>query len=64
MAGEIDKEIRTIIEDCYAKAKKIISENKDILYRAADLLMEKEKLTGEEFDRLFQDRVTPAEAGV
>ena len=64
MAGEIDKEIRTIIEDCYAKAKKIISENKDILYRATDLLMEKEKLTGEEFDRLFQDRMTPAEAGV
>ena len=59
VAGEIDKEVRAIIEDCYAKAKKIISDHKDVLYSCADLLMEKEKITGEEFDRLFHTE--PAE---
>ena len=51
--GEIDKEVRRIISDCYAKAKEIIKANEDILYKAADLLIEKEKITGEEFDALF-----------
>jgi cell division protease FtsH len=59
VAGEIDKEVRAIIEDCYAKAKKIISDHKDVLYSCADLLMEKEKITGEEFDRL--SHTEPAE---
>ena len=40
MAGEIDKEIRTIISDCYTKARTIISENMDVLHSAAALLME------------------------
>ena len=53
ISGEIDKEVRGIITDCYAKAKEIIVANEDILYKAADLLMEKEKITGEEFDTLF-----------
>ena len=56
MAGEIDKEVRSIISDCYGKAKAIISDNMDILHRAASLLMEKEKLTGKEFDALFREK--------
>ena len=52
MAGEIDKEVRAIISDCYGKAKKIISDHMDVLHSAAGLLMEKEKLTGREFDLL------------
>ena len=56
IAGEIDKEVRRIIDDCYGKAREIILANKDILYRTAELLMEKEKLTGEEFDALFKER--------
>ncbi len=55
MAGEIDKEIRSIISDCYGKAKKIISDHMDVLHRAAALLIEKEKLTGKEFDALFHE---------
>ena len=55
MAGEIDKEIRTIISDCYGKAKQIISDNMDVLHRTAALLMEKEKLTGKEFDDIFRE---------
>ena len=55
MAGEIDKEVRSIISDCYGKAKKIISDHMDVLHTAAGLLMEKEKLTGTEFDALFKE---------
>ena len=58
MAGEIDKEIRTIISDCYGKAKQIISDNMDVLHRTAALLMEKEKLTGKEFDAVFREKQT------
>jgi cell division protease FtsH len=53
ISGEIDKEVRRIVMDCYAKAKEIVIANKDVLYKSADLLMEKEKISGEEFDALF-----------
>ena len=55
ISGEIDKEVRSIVMDCYAKAKEIITAHKDVLYRSADLLMEKEKISGEEFDALFSE---------
>ena len=62
MAGEIDKEVRAIISDCYGKEKKIISDHMDVLHSAAGLLMEKEKLTGREFEALFEEKQTlPAE---
>ena len=51
--GEIDKEVRRIISECYAKAKEIIEANMDVLHASAELLVEKEKITGEEFDALF-----------
>ncbi len=57
--GEIDREVKAIIDDCYQKAKAIIMANEDVLYKAADLLMKKEKLTGPEFDALFR-RTEPA----
>ena len=55
--GEIDKEVRRIIAECYAKAKEIIMANEDVLHKSAELLIEKEKITGEEFDALFQRAV-------
>ncbi|NLC75251.1 MAG: ATP-dependent zinc metalloprotease FtsH [Clostridiales bacterium] len=54
MAGEIDKEIRSIVEDCYKKATDIIAAHRDVLDKAAALLIEKEKISGAEFDALFQ----------
>lgn len=53
ITGEIDKEVKKIIDDCYAKAKEIILEHKDVLEKSAQLLMEKEKITREEFEALF-----------
>ncbi len=53
ISGEIDKEVKEIIGDCYAKAKAIIAEHEDILHKCAELLLEKEKITREEFEGLF-----------
>ena len=53
IAGEIDREVKVMIDDCYAKAKKIILENESILHKCATLLLEKEKITRVEFEALF-----------
>ncbi|MCR4655045.1 MAG: ATP-dependent zinc metalloprotease FtsH [Lachnospiraceae bacterium] len=53
IAGEIDKEVRRIIGECYEKAEKLIKENEEILHKSAALLLEKEKISREEFEALF-----------
>lgn len=53
ITGEIDKEVKQIIDKCYEDAKKIILDNKDILEKSAALLLEKERITREEFEALF-----------
>lgn len=53
ISGEIDKEVKDIIGGCYAKAKEIITEREEILHKCAELLLEKEKITREEFEGLF-----------
>ena len=53
ITGEIDKEVKTIIDSCYKEAKAIILEHKDVLESCAELLLEKEKITREEFESLF-----------
>lgn len=49
----IDREVKRIIDECYEKAKNIIKEYSDVLYACADLLLEKEKISREEFEALF-----------
>ena len=53
VAGTIDAEIKRIVDECYAKAKAIILENKHILEACAELLLEKEKISRDEFEALF-----------
>ena len=52
--GEIDKEVKSIVDDCYAKAKQMLLDNRDVLERCAQLLLEKEKIGKEEFEALFE----------
>ena len=59
VAGAIDKEVKAIIDDCYAKAKAIITEHEDVLHKCAELLLEKEKITREEFEALFEKPAQP-----
>ncbi len=54
VATRIDEEVKRIIDECYAKARKIINEYEDVLNRCAGLLLEKEKISREEFEALFQ----------
>ena len=53
ISGEIDREVKSIIDDCYDKAKKIILEHMDVLHGCAKLLLEKEKIGRDEFEALF-----------
>ena len=53
VATRIDEEVKRIIDDSYSKAKKIIQENIEILHSCAALLLEKEKISREEFETLF-----------
>lgn len=56
MATLIDGEVKRIIDECYSRAKSIIKEHEDVLHACADLLLEKEKITREEFEALFENR--------
>lgn len=54
VASSIDEEIKRIIDECYAKAKEIILEHRDVLDACAELLIRKEKISRDEFEALFQ----------
>ena len=54
-ASLIDEEIKAIIDNAYNTAKQILSQNIDKLHIVAGILLEKEKIDGEEFDRVFED---------
>jgi len=53
-AAIIDEEVKRIIDTAYDKAKKILSSNIDKLHIVAGILLEKEKIDGEEFDKVFE----------
>ena len=61
VAHEIDEEMRSIINNCYEKTKKIISENKDLLSLIANTLLEEETITKEEIDYLVEHGHLPKE---
>ncbi len=53
VANAIDTEVRRIIDECYAEAKRILQENSNVLHACAELLIEKERINREEFEALF-----------
>ena len=54
VATTIDREVKRIVDESYEKAKNMIREYRDVLHACAELLMEKEKITREEFEKLFE----------
>ena len=54
VATVIDQEVKRIIDECYAKAKEIIRKYDSVLHACAELLLEKEKISREEFEALFE----------
>ncbi len=55
VATAIDLEVKRIIDECYEKAKQIIMDNRSVLDRCAELLLEKEKISQQEFEALFEN---------
>ncbi|HJB87532.1 ATP-dependent zinc metalloprotease FtsH [Mordavella massiliensis] len=56
VATTIDQEVKRIIDECYERAKSIIREYDGVLHACADLLLEKEKISREEFEALFEEK--------
>ncbi len=55
-AGMIDREVKRIVDECHKKAQDLIGEHLDVLHACAELLLEKEKITREEFEALFTEK--------
>ena len=55
-AGIIDEEMKKIIDTCYNKAIEILKTHEDKLHAVAKVLLEKEKITGEEFEAIFDEQ--------
>ncbi|MCL1925162.1 MAG: ATP-dependent zinc metalloprotease FtsH [Defluviitaleaceae bacterium] len=59
IAGRIDEEIKRIVTSAYEEAKRLLTTHIDIMHTCAKLLLEKEKITGEEFRKLFAHGILP-----
>lgn len=60
VATAIDKEVRRIVDECYAEARRIIEEHMDVLHKCAELLLDKERIERSEFEALFESEQEPA----
>lgn len=54
VAGIIDDEVKSIIDTAYNRAKKILSDNMDMLHNISEVLLIKEKMVGDEFVGIFE----------
>ena len=54
-AAEVDKEVMRILKECYEEAKKLLAENRDVMDKIAEYLIEKETITGKEFMKIFRE---------
>ncbi len=57
VANRIDEEVRSIIDECYKEAKRILMENREVMDACVNLLMEKERISREEFEALFGEAI-------
>lgn len=64
VAAMIDSEVRRIIDECYQEAKRIITENIEVLHKCAELLLAKERIERAEFEALFCSAGVDVETGI
>ena len=64
VAATIDQEVNRIVTDAYREAKRLLQENMEMLHATAKLLVEKEKVTGDEFRALFDQKVRNEVLGI
>ncbi|MBI3460866.1 cell division protein FtsH, partial [Candidatus Acetothermia bacterium] len=58
MSALVDKEIKSLVDSCYARARDLLQHNKEILHRLAKRLLEVEVIEGEQLDKLMQENVS------
>ena len=58
-AALIDEEVKAIIDECYKEAEKILREHEVVLHAVSKLLIEKERITREEFEKAFNNAMNP-----
>ncbi len=58
-AAEIDEEVKAIIDECYAEAEKILKEHEKVLHAVSELLLKKERITRQEFEKTFENAMNP-----
>jgi cell division protease FtsH len=58
MSALVDREIKSLVESCYVRAKELLQKNKEILHRLAKKLLEVEVVEGEQLDKLMQDNAS------
>ena len=58
-AAEIDTEVKILLKECYAKAKALLLENRDVLEKIATYLYEKETITGKQFMEIYNEVKNP-----
>lgn len=61
VAAKIDAEVKKIVNSCYERCEKMLRENFNTLSRVANALIEREKISGEEFEKLFEGTPTAAD---
>ena len=54
-AAEIDQEVMKILKECYQEALDLLSENREVMDKLADFLIERETITGKEFMRIYRE---------
>ncbi|MEG0688290.1 MAG: AAA family ATPase, partial [Hungatella sp.] len=54
-AAEVDREVMRILKEAYEEAKTLLSENRDVMDKIAEFLIEKETITGKEFMKIFRE---------
>ena len=64
VAATIDQEVNRIVTDAYREAKRLLQENMEMLHATAKLLVEKEKVTGDEFRSMFDQKVRNEVLGI
>ena len=60
----IDEEVRKIVDECYAEARRILEEHIDVLHKCTELLLEKERINRAEFEALFDENAQNSEEKV
>lgn len=54
-AADVDQEVMRILKESYEEAKRLLSENRDVMDKIAEFLIEKETITGKEFMKIFRE---------